>query len=104
MSGYLIGPVGGNIEGTDFRVKPNRRAVSLKHWRGAARGSILTRMVEPDHDPPIRVGAAPDGSLPSLVAVPPGALPPVPRRDLERAWYAARRAALAEQWGTVRVF
>jgi hypothetical protein len=39
-----------------------------------------------------------------LVDLPPEALPPVARRDLERAWYAARRAALAEQWGAVRVF
>ena len=53
---------------------------------------------------PIRVGAAPDGSLTYLVDLPPEALPPVTRRDLERAWYAARRAALAEQWGAVRVF
>ena len=55
-------------------------------------------------NPPIRVGAAPDGSLTYLVDLPPEALPPVARRDLERAWYAARRAALAEQWGAVRVF
>ena len=54
--------------------------------------------------PPIRVGAAPDGSLTYLVDLSPEALPPVARRDLERAWYAARRAALAEQWGAVRVF
>ena len=54
--------------------------------------------------PPIRVGAGPDGSLTYLVDLPPEALPPVASRDLERAWYAARRAALAEQWGTVRVF
>ena len=52
----------------------------------------------------IRVGYAPDGSLTYLVDLPPEALPPVTRGDLERAWYAARRAALAEQWGTVRVF
>jgi hypothetical protein len=56
------------------------------------------------HSSPIRVGAAPDGSLTYLVDLPPEALPPVSRRDLERAWYAARGAALAEQWGTVRIF
>ena len=54
--------------------------------------------------PPIRVGAGPDGSLTYLVTLPPEDLPPVASRDLERAWYAARRAALAEQWGTVRMF
>jgi len=57
-----------------------------------------------DLNPPIHVGAAPDGSLTYLVDMPPESLPPVTRRDLERAWYAARRAALAEQWGAVRVF
>lgn len=54
--------------------------------------------------PPIRVGTGPDGALTYLVALPPEALPPVASRDLERAWYAASRAALAEQWGAVRVF
>ncbi len=57
-----------------------------------------------ESSPPIRVGAAPDGSLTYLVGLPPEALPPVSRRELERAWYAARRAALAEQWGAVRIF
>jgi hypothetical protein len=61
-------------------------------------------MESQDDTRPIRVGAAPDGSLTYLVDLPPEALPPVARRDLERAWYAARRAALAEQWGAVRVF
>jgi hypothetical protein len=54
--------------------------------------------------PPIRVGTGPDGALTYWVNLPPEALPPVTSRDLERAWYAARRAALAEQWGAVRVF
>src|SRR5580692_11105375 len=57
-----------------------------------------------DPTPVIRVGAAPDGSLTYLVDLTPDALPPVTRRDMERAWYLARRAALAEQWGAVRVF
>jgi hypothetical protein len=61
-------------------------------------------MDPPDRTPPIRVGAAPDGSLTYLVDLPLEALPPVTRRDLERAWYAARRAALSEQWGAARVF
>ena len=61
-------------------------------------------MESADSPPPIRVGAGPDGSLTYLVDLPPEALPPVTSRDMERAWYAARRAALAEQWGAVRVF
>jgi hypothetical protein len=52
----------------------------------------------------IRIGAGPDGSLTYLVDVPPEALPAVTRRDLERAWYAARDAALAQDWGVVRGF
>ena len=61
-------------------------------------------MESPESPPVIRVGAGPDGSLTYWVELPPESLPPVTSRDLERAWYAARRAALAEQWGTVRVF
>ena len=61
-------------------------------------------MDSPDQPHPIRVGAGPDGSVTYLIALPPEALPPVARRDLERAWDTARRAALAEQWGAVRVF
>ncbi len=61
-------------------------------------------MESSDPTPVIRVGAAPDGSLTYLVDLTPEALPPVTRRDMERAWYLARRAALAEQWGAVRVF
>jgi hypothetical protein len=52
----------------------------------------------------IRVGAGPDGSLTYLVDLPPEALPSVGKRDLERAWYAARDAALAQNWGPVRGF
>jgi len=44
-------------------------------------------METPEPTPSIRVGAAPDGSLTYLVDMPPEALPPVTRRDLERAWY-----------------
>ena len=39
-----------------------------------------------------------------LVDMPPESLPPVCGRDLERAWYAAREAALAQSWGAVRGF
>ena len=39
-----------------------------------------------------------------LVEAPPEALPPVRGRDLERAWYAAREAAIAQSWGVIRAF
>lgn len=52
----------------------------------------------------IRVGGSPGGPLTYLVDLPPEALPSVCRRDLERAWYAAREAALAERQGPVRGF
>ena len=52
----------------------------------------------------VRVGVAPDGTTTYLVDLPPEALPPVHRRDLERAWYAARNAAIAQRWGSIRGF
>jgi len=52
----------------------------------------------------IRVGGHPDGLITYLVDLPPEALPSVCKRDLERAWYAAREAALAERQGAVRGF
>lgn len=52
----------------------------------------------------MRVGSGPDGSLTYLVDVPPESLPPVLGSDLERAWYAARDAAIAQTWGAVRGF
>jgi hypothetical protein len=52
----------------------------------------------------IRVGGDPDGFLTYLIDLPPEALPSVCKRDLERAWYAAREAALAEHQGAVRGF
>lgn len=39
-----------------------------------------------------------------MVDLPPEELPAVHRRDLERAWYAARDAALAQRWGVARFF
>lgn len=57
-----------------------------------------------EHPASVRIGTGPDGSLTYLVDLPPEDLPPVHRRDLERAWYAARDAALAERWGVVRGF
>ncbi|MDQ2803798.1 MAG: hypothetical protein M3Y41_14410 [Pseudomonadota bacterium] len=52
----------------------------------------------------MRVGRSPDGSLTYLVDVPPEELPAVRGRDLERAWYAARDAAIAAAWGAMRGF
>src|SRR3984885_2252006 len=52
----------------------------------------------------IRVGGGPDGLMTYLIDLPPEALPSVCKRDLERAWYAAREAALAERQGAVRGF
>jgi len=57
-----------------------------------------------EHPLSVRVGAGPDGSVTYLVDVPPEALPPVRGRDLERAWHAAREAAIAGAWSTVRGF
>jgi hypothetical protein len=58
----------------------------------------------PSNHPFIHVGPGPDGSLTYLVAGSPEQLPPVHRRDLERAWDAARDGALAQRWGVVRFF
>jgi hypothetical protein len=52
----------------------------------------------------VHVGARPDGSLTYLVTLPPEDLPAVHRRDLERAWYAAREAALSQRWSVARFF
>lgn len=52
----------------------------------------------------IRVGGDADGLLTYLIDLEPEALPSVCKRDLERAWYAAREAALAEYQGAVRGF
>jgi hypothetical protein len=52
----------------------------------------------------IRVGGDRDGLMTYLIDLSPEALPSVCKRDLERAWYAAREAALAEHQGAVRGF
>jgi len=57
-----------------------------------------------DHRLSVRVGAGPDGTVTYLVDGPPEALPSVRGRDLERAWYAAREAAIAGAWSAVRGF
>lgn len=50
----------------------------------------------------INVGA--NGAVTYLVHAPPEALPPVRGRDLERAWDAARSAAIEAAWGVARGF
>ncbi len=54
--------------------------------------------------PAVRVGRGPDGSLTYLVDLSPEELPAVRSRDLERAWYAAREAAISAAWGAMRGF
>ena len=66
--------------------------------------SILTCVKAPEHPTPVHVGAGPDGSLTYLVDMPPEELPAVHRSDLERAWHAARDAAIAQRWGVARFF
>ncbi len=56
------------------------------------------------HSPSVRVGLGADGSRTYIVDLPPDELPPVRGRDIERAWYAAREAALASAWGAGRGF
>ncbi len=53
---------------------------------------------------PVRVRRTPDGFLTYMVDIAPEELPQVRGRDLERAWYAAREAAIASAWGTMRGF
>jgi hypothetical protein len=57
-----------------------------------------------EHPPSVHVGVGPDGSLTYLVDLPPEQMPSVHRRDLERAWHAARDAALRQRWGNARGF
>ncbi len=52
----------------------------------------------------VRVAETAAGVVTYLVAGLPESLPPVPPRELERAWYAARAAAIAEQDGPARLF
>lgn len=54
--------------------------------------------------PAVRVGSGPDGLLTYMVDHAPEELPLVRGRDLERAWYAARDAAIAADWGAARGF
>ena len=80
------------------------------HWRATLARSMFRPMnaQRPHSERPsagtIRVGADSDGLVTYLIDLPPEALPGVHKRDLERAWHAARAAALAEHQGAVRGF
>ncbi len=52
----------------------------------------------------VRVSQGPGGLLTYMVDHAPEELPLVRGHDLERAWYAARNAAIAADWGTARGF
>ncbi len=52
----------------------------------------------------IRASAGQGGMVTYLVSAPPEALPPVLPRDLDRAWHAARSAALADTSGPALLF
>ena len=54
--------------------------------------------------PVVRVGRGAGGLTTYLVDLPPETLPPVTGRDLERAWHAAREAAISAEWGPARGF
>ncbi len=54
--------------------------------------------------PRIRVAPADDGTMTYLVDLPPEALPPVRKRDLDAVWHAARNAAAGAHWGEMRLF
>ena len=54
--------------------------------------------------PTVRVARGANGLMTYWVDRPPEALPPVTGRDLERAWYAARQAAISADWGAARGF
>jgi hypothetical protein len=61
--------------------------------------------MNPSEAPPaVRVCRGPDGLLTYAVDLAPEELPRVRGRDLERAWYAAREAAIASDWGATRGF
>jgi hypothetical protein len=55
-------------------------------------------------DGKVKIDVSANGAVTYLVAVPPEEMPPVRGRDLERAWYAARAAAIAAAWGVARGF
>ena len=62
------------------------------------------RRTSPELDNPVRVAADGCGGVVYVVTLPPEALPPVRKRDIELAWDAAHGAARAGLWGTPRGF
>jgi hypothetical protein len=52
----------------------------------------------------IRANGGPGGAVTYDVDLPPEDLPSVCKRDLELAWYAARDAAIADRWDSIRAF
>lgn len=70
--------------------------------RTVVHGAAMTRFGKANV--PIQVAETRDGVLTYLVAEAPEALPPIPPRDLERAWHQARAAAIASVDGPARMF
>jgi len=58
----------------------------------------------PEPSQPIRILRDADGAWLYLVSLPPEALPPVRKRDVELAWESAHSAARSGRWGEVRAF
>ncbi len=83
-------------------------ASQLVKSRGLARGASPAHSEWMEHAGPslgkVHMGIGASGSATYLVDAPPEDLPPVRRRDLERAWYAARDAALSDVWGAICAF
>ncbi|WP_325678814.1 hypothetical protein [Rhodopila sp.] len=52
----------------------------------------------------IRANGGPRGAITYDIDLAPEDMPAVCKRDLELAWYAARDAAIADQWDSVRAF
>jgi hypothetical protein len=79
----------------------------LARWRVRVHPPVaMSEHEQPQHGGgnTIQVGSGPGGSVTYLVDLPPESLPTVGKRDLELAWYAARDAAIADHWGSVRAF
>ena len=55
-------------------------------------------------EPMVRSARGADGALTTMIELTPSHLPPVLRRDIDRAWELARIAARAGKWGQPRGF
>src|SRR5271163_3003304 len=86
-----------------WRLPPNTEIARARLAPAASRVH-LAAMESGEPARAVQVGAAADGTLTYLVALPPEALPPVRPRDLAAAWDAARNAAITARWGTTRLF